>query len=150
MTTVKSIELILENCEAITFKYPDVCILEVGEVRTGFVSCCNVIGKETTLDGFSIVINGKAKPELHLFTEGVSWLTRLTNYKDVTQLKVNYNNNISEVFMVYWLVEEEYSHKGQRLIHTPEGNFIFYSEAKSYKNTICVDTADSMCYVSQD
>ena len=56
MKMVKSVTLALENCEEITFKYPsEIYMLETGDIKERYVSCCNTITKQKCVDGFSVI-----------------------------------------------------------------------------------------------
>lgn len=133
---VKSVTLVLENCEEVTFKYPsEIYMLETGDIKERYVSYCNTIGKQKYVDGFSVVF-GKDCGELGSFSpdENDLPLKRLNQYKDVTGLYIEYDNEEEDFVGVSWDgVDSETVHSGQGLVLTEEGNVLYYSETGNYQ-----------------
>ena len=140
--SVKSISLILENCESVTFKYPsEVYMLKTSDIKEKVVSYCNTITKQKYVDGFSIVFGGHCG-NLGTFSPDESKLPieRLNQYKDVTAINIEYEDGKEDYIGVSWDgVENETTHSGQDLVCTEEGNVLYYSETGSYQ-----------CYLKQE
>lgn len=140
--SVKSISLILENCESVTFNYPsEVYMLKTSDIKEKVVSYYNTITKQKYVDGFSIIFGGHCG-ELGTFSpdENKLPIERLNQYKDVTEINIEYEDGTVEQLGVSWEgVNNDYFHSGQGLVLTEEGNVLYYSETGSYQ-----------CYLKQE
>lgn len=134
--SVKSISLILENCESATFNYPsEVYMLKTGDIKERYVSYCNTITKQKYVDGFSIVFGGHCG-KLGTFSPDESKLPleRLNQYKDVTAINIEYEDGEEDYIGISWEgVEHETVHSGQGLVLTEEVNVLYYSETGNYQ-----------------
>lgn len=134
--SVKSISLIFENCESVTFNYPsEVYMFETSDIKEHFMSWGNSIGIIKYVDGFSIIF-GKGCGELGTFSPDESKLPieRLNQYKDVTGINIEYEDGTVEQLGVSWEgVDSDYHHSGQGLVLTEEGSVLYYSETGNYQ-----------------
>lgn len=152
---VKSVTLVLENCEEVTFQYPsEIYMFQSGEIKEQYVSYSNCISKQKYVDGFSIVF-GKDCGDLGTFSpeENKTALERLNKYKDVTGISIKYDNEEYEYVSVSWEdIESDVIHSGQGLVLTEEGNVMYYSEAGSYQCNMKQDPdyIDSWGFIVKD
>lgn len=134
--SIRSITLFLENCEEVTFNYPsEIFMLHTGDIKEYFMSWGNSIGKQRYVDGFSIIF-GKNCGTLGTFSPDENRLPieRLDQYKDVTGIKVTYDDGQVEEVGVSWDdVDSEFEHSGQKLVLTDNGNVLYYSETGNYQ-----------------
>lgn len=155
MKMVKSITLVLENCEEITFEYPsEIYMLKTGDIKERYVSYCNTIDKQKYVDGFSIVF-GKDCGKLGTFStdENDLPIKRLNQYKDVTGIHIEYDNGEEDFVGVSWEgIDSETIHSGQGLILTEEGNVLYYSETGNYQCKLKqeLDSVDMWAYMVKD
>ena len=153
--SVKSVTLVLENCEQITFDYPsEIYMLNTGDIKEYFVSYGNSIGKQRYVDGFFIIFDNNSG-KLGTFSPDDSKLPieRLNQYKDVTGLRIEYEDGQTEYIGVSWEgVDSEYNHSGQGLVLTEKGNVLYYSETGSYKCGMKQDSdyIDSWSFMVKD
>lgn len=133
---VKSVTLVLENCEEVTFQYPsEIYMLKTGDIKERYVSYCNAIDKRKYVDGFSIVF-GKDAGKLGTFSpyENKLPIERLNQYKDVTGISIEYDSGEYDYLGVSWEgIDSETIHSGQGLVLTESGNVLYYSETGSYQ-----------------
>lgn len=134
--SVKSITLVLENCEEITFKYPsEIYMLKTGDIKERYVSYSNTITKQKYTEGFSVIF-GKDCGELGPFSpeENELPIKRLNQCKDVTAIHIQYEDGDEDLVGVSWEgVDSETHHSGQNLVLTEGGNILYYSEAGNYQ-----------------
>lgn len=132
---IKKVELVLENCECLTFTYPDFFFLNLLEMSEKLSTYTNCIEKYKITKGFAIAINEAAVAvDYHSFTEeDNNWVKRL-EYCDVTQVVLTYDNNQEEgIYVDGW--DEGWTHKGQKLIKK-DGYIIFKSEYDLTEETL--------------
>lgn len=133
---VSSITLIFENCEEVTFQYPsEIFMLDTGYVKEYYISYSNGLHKQKYIDGFSIVFQ-KDSGQCGVFSSDNTKtpLERLNQYKDVTGIAIEYENNTQEYLGVSWEdIDSEVHHSGQGLVLTEEGNVLYYSETGGYE-----------------
>ena len=153
--SVKSITLVLENCEEVTFNYPsEIYMLKTGDIKEHYVSYVNTITKQKYVDGFSVVF-GKDCGKLGTFSpdEDDLPITRLNQCKDVTGIHIEYEDGEEDFVGVSWEgVDSETHHSGQGLVLTEEGNVLYYSETGSYKCDLKQDkdSLDMWAYMVKD
>ncbi len=155
MKMVKSITLVLENCEKITFEYPsEIYMLNTGDIKERYESYCNTIDKQKYVDGFSIVF-GKDCGKLGTFSPNENDLPikRLNQYKDVTGIRIEYDNGEEDFVGVSWEgIDSETHHSGQNLVLTEEGNVLYYSETGNYQCKLKqeLESVDMWAYMVKD
>lgn len=123
---VKSITLVLENCEEMVLKYPDVVYFDIYKPYSTFNSYMNVISKSDCVKGFSMGIRkGVDLSESNSFSDGMN-IKRLASC-DVTQLDIKYEDGTNDYYLVNWDCKNEQCNDKQVFEETPSGNYIFYS-----------------------
>ena len=118
---VKNVEFVLENCEAITVEYPDICFLSIGKVKEKFSTFCNAISKSKFTDKFEVIIH----PDAKISTDGMFNTDKCPKARlklgDITGLQINYENNESEFFGVKWPKGDETYHSHHKNIELDDG-----------------------------
>lgn len=99
---VKSITLVFENCEGLTFEYPDIFYFDIGSTKEKFSTFTNAISKIKVVSGFSLAIKlGSTPVNIDAFSQWCSWQHRLT-LKDITQINIEFKNGEVDELVVTW------------------------------------------------
>lgn len=126
MSYIESVELVLENCEVMIIKYPDVVLFNIGEEYTSFGSFVNCISKDRFIKSFYIGINKDADlSESNTFSSNMK-LERL-HARDVAQVQINYQDGTNDHYMVKWNCDSDYQNDKQSYHYTKKGNLFFHS-----------------------
>lgn len=150
---IKSIEFVFENCESLVFNYPDVFMFNIWGEKESYHSYSNCILLEKSISGFYAGINKDAKPT----HESCYWgnegqepnLYRLLQYKDVTQVLINFENSSSCCYFVEWPEGDSTSHSGQSWQKTEEGHIFYLSTMKDSAQEIpSIEDVDSFAYMA--
>ncbi|MBP2637779.1 MAG: hypothetical protein H6Q72_3686 [Firmicutes bacterium] len=110
--TIKSLALILENCEEITFKAEHIKFLTVNEISRGFTYSHGSISEHITANDIQLTICAQANimtayaddfpiPDRELPFD------RMLRHNDITHIEVVCNDNTEEYIGVYWDGDED-------------------------------------------
>lgn len=125
---IKSIELVLENCETIVLKYPDVGYFDINGQYTSFSNYMNAICKNQCINGFTIGIkSGADLSESNCFSSDGKMSIERLKLRDVTQVEITYDDDSKDHYMVSWDCENDQLNDKQVFELTPDENHIFYS-----------------------
>lgn len=110
---VKSVMLILENCEAFEIDRKHIGEFYVSGIeRTIQRSACNSISEDFIAKSFNIQIHKDAN--IKTGWKDTTMFERIENFKDITQLLITYDDGTSENLFVDWISENEYSNDAQK------------------------------------
>jgi len=103
MNSVKSIDIILENCEVYTFPKEDIGYFELSDIREEIFRCAiNVINKYKTAHCVNIELFNTNRFQTNIFDEDdkTDTFKRIFEGNDITQVHVKYEDNTEEQFLV--------------------------------------------------
>ena len=126
---VKTIELVFENCECITFNAKDVLLFGIGDITEAYSSFMNGISLHSTIDEFYIVIRKAVLPDSSgLFNPDTNPLDRLL-VPDITQIHVTFEDDSTREYYVLWNSNDEDDNNNsinldQSVITSINGNII--------------------------
>ncbi|ADG59954.1 hypothetical protein Acj9p054 [Acinetobacter phage Acj9] len=102
MNAIARIELILENCESIVVERGNLVKFDL----YGYATNLGINGKWSSCAGFVIAVDGYSIVNSCINSDGCM-LERLQKYKDITSIKVQFDDNtIEEVFPI-WPEDDE-------------------------------------------
>ena len=128
---IKSITLVTENCEVLTFDIKHVFWFELDQRRNFKFENTEMVFDDDNRELFGIALYPTAEIiAQESFASSYDWKERLKGV-DVTAFEINYEDGSVKTIGILWPDGEENryltSHPGQRLEETPAGNFIFTS-----------------------
>ena len=130
---VKSVTLLFENCESISYDFPNIAFLKIGGCKENFDNWNNSITKIKTIKSFEIIIKADATVSAsNLFNIEQRHLNRAI-LCDITRLIVVYDNNIEETFYVHWPRKATNHHPFQKYSITEKNNIYICSSMKEKK-----------------
>lgn len=141
------INLVLENCESISFfDYErDVMFFETSAIHEHYLSVGRNLQKQSVIAGFTIAFHRNAAM-YHSFSEPMTAIQRL-NQKDVTQIVITHDDGTVETLHVSWDSVDDmlYSHDRQGMHISQDGNVIYYCEGADYISQLrmCPDMVDA-------
>lgn len=118
MSEVKSVEFILENCEALEFeaRYIDSMVFEGFNRKIGRVAM-NSIRSMESVDHVSIRVLAEADHSNQFIVcfdeEDTSPFKRVMKYSDITSFVINYEDGSEEQLHVDWCESDEYVNRFQ-------------------------------------
>lgn len=125
METIKSIDIVFENCEAINL-LPNMfkCLHLDGIKKNLWINSFQYENGETEKDKiceeFGIIINKKGLNETTSWNDTLTLKERLKQFKDIVAIDINYNHK-NEYIYVPWNEENDYSNKYQTIEEIKEG-----------------------------
>ncbi|MCM1224859.1 MAG: hypothetical protein NC548_61465 [Lachnospiraceae bacterium] len=116
MREVKSVELVLENCESIKF-LPDQIGIFCCDKITSYVArvACNSISKQLICEWMCIELYNSANQKYNSLGQESEdrALDRLGKFNDITAVEVTYEDGGVDYILVPWNEENDYSNKYQ-------------------------------------
>lgn len=103
MNNVKSIDIVLENCEVYTFPKEDIGYFEISDIREEIFRCaCNAINKYKTAYCVNIEIFDTHRFQTITFDENnkTDTFERILEGNDITQIHIHYENDTEEQYLV--------------------------------------------------
>lgn len=103
MKNIKSVELILENCETIEIEAKYFGMFKMDDIRTGIYRiACNAISKSQTAHSIAFEIFSEANVKYAPFGSCEEQLKfhRLTQWKDITGIELKYEDGSVETYYV--------------------------------------------------
>ena len=103
MKNIKSIELILENCEVIEIESKYIGMFRMDDIRTSIYRiACNAISKSQTAHSVAIEIFSEANVKYSPFGNCEEQLKfyRLAEWKDITSIELHYEDGSTETYYV--------------------------------------------------
>jgi hypothetical protein len=141
MKVFKSVELVLENCEAIEIKREHIGIFYVLNIKRSISRrAVNSIDSYTTADEVFMQICSEANVLSSYVTtcsdNDVLPFARLLNYKDITGLRIKYKDGDEEYIQVNWGGDSDYENEYQTAaINEKTGDlYIVISEKESVES----------------
>ena len=103
---VKSIELVMENCEVFKIERKHIGELHIGKIERQIGrTACNSISEDFIANEFQIQIHHNAN--IVMEDSNGSMFERINAYNDITRVYVNYSNGDSEWFYTDWNHEND-------------------------------------------
>lgn len=130
---IKSISLVTENCEVLTFDIKHVFWFTYSNQRSFTFENSHMIFDDENLELYGIALRPSAElVPAESFASSYNWKERLKGV-DVTAFEINYEDGTVKTVGIDWPGGEENryltEHPGQRFEETPAGNFIFTSSS---------------------
>ena len=103
MNNVKSIDIVLENCEVYTFPKEDIGYFEISDIREKIFRCaCNAISKYKTAYCVNIEIFDTNRLQEDCIDSNVvaDVFARIANHNDITQIHIHYEDDTEEQYLV--------------------------------------------------
>lgn len=104
MSTVKSIDIVLENCESYTFPKEDIGYFELSDIKEEISRCaCNAICKNKIAYCVSIELFDTNRMQQHSFKteeEQTDVFKRILEGNDITQIYIRYEDDTEECYLV--------------------------------------------------
>lgn len=120
MRLVKSIDLVFENCEVISFDLKVLGAFLIDDIHPNIRNLgCNAIGKMLCADTVVLEIFKEGNAEYHPFQESTHKFDRILNSKDITQITVKYQDGEEDYWVQYKGV---YSNEYQKNYLSKQGN----------------------------
>lgn len=118
MKEVKSVELILENCEVIEIKREYIGIFHVSDIKKSISrDAINSISDYVTAEEVFIQISSKANNSSSyvgdLHDGEITPFDRLIRYADITALNIKYQDGSKEYIFVKWGGDSDYTNEYQ-------------------------------------
>lgn len=152
--SIKSVEFIFENCESLVFDYPDIFMFNIWGEKDYYSSYCNVITLDKSIAGFYVGLSATAQPSIensYFVTQGDNApnISRLDQYKDVTQILVTFTDNSNKHYLVEWPEDDSTTHSGQTLTKTENGHILYLSKMPGDKQEIpALEDVDSLAFMA--
>lgn len=103
MNNVKSIDIVLENCEVYTFHREDIGDFEISDIREKIFRCaCNAINKYKTAYFVNIELFDTSRFQTTTFDENnkTDTFKRILEGNDITQIHIHYEDDTEEQYLV--------------------------------------------------
>lgn len=103
MSSVKSIDIVLENCEVYTFPKEDIGYIELSDIREEIIRCaCNSINKYKTIHCVNMELFDTHRRQEYCFDSNVvaDVFERIAEGNDITQIHVKYEDDTEECYLV--------------------------------------------------
>lgn len=103
MIDVKSIDIVLENCEVYTFLKEDIGYFELSDIREEIFRCAsNAISKHKTAHCVNIELfnNHRLQPITFNENEKTDVFKRIFEGNDITQIHIRYEDKTKEFYLV--------------------------------------------------
>lgn len=103
MNSVKSIDIVLENCEVYTFPTEDIGYFEMSDIREEICRlACNSIEKDKTVHCLKMEIFDTHRLQEDYFDINVvaDVFKRIAEHNDITQIYINYEDGTEEQYLV--------------------------------------------------
>ena len=123
---IRSIDLVLENCEVVTIEGKYIGNFYLGDIKQEIARmACNHIGMEEICYSFYVELHKDASKDYCPFgieTEKTNAFKRLQAYNDITQVTVRLYNQYAEEqeediekhYLVHWTGDSEYENDSQK------------------------------------
>lgn len=125
MKEVKSVELILENCEVLKFLPDQIGVFCCNNITARVARvACNSISKLLVCEWMGIELYGTTNQKYDSFGQESEYrvFDRLMKFTDITAVEVTYEDDSSDYILVPWSDESEYSNKYQTGFVSASGN----------------------------
>lgn len=113
MKEIKSIELVLENCEVIEIGRENIGIFFVLDIKRSISrKAVNSISDSTTMEELFMQISSNAnniKSYITTWSENKKPFERLMCHEDITAIDINYQDNTNEYISVKWGGNSDYT-----------------------------------------
>lgn len=115
MAELTSIDLVLENCEVLTFQRNDIGGFWCDRITTSVARLgCNSITRRASCQEFFIELHPDADVAYDGFgDEKPSKFSRLMEYPDITHIDLHFDDGTSEYVTVPWCEEDEWNNRFQ-------------------------------------
>lgn len=123
---LKEITIVFENCESLTYAYPNVSYFQIYGYHETFGNYANAISKNKVINGFEMIIRNPDECVAECLFGGCP-SQRLGN--DITQLSIKYDNDISETLFVKWAGDSFDTFHNSQTIHTTDKGVVYINSA---------------------
>lgn len=106
MNNVKSIDIVLENCEVYTFPKEDIGYFEISDIREKIFRCaCNAVSKYKTAYCVDIELFDTNRFQTTTFDENnkTDTFKRILEGNDITQIHISYEDDTEEQYLVDYI-----------------------------------------------
>lgn len=137
--SVKSVELVLENCEGII-------------IPANVIETLNIVknkNKENEINEFKLSIDSNAQGLTETMMDlynSHGCMYRLQERKDITHIFINYNDNTQEELVVNWVIGDGYTNELQEVYHK-DGKFIVEIKEESEIYNIYIEKGLLVQYI---
>jgi hypothetical protein len=120
---IRSIDLVLENCEVITIEGKYIGDFYLGDIRQEIARmACNHIGIEEICHSFHMEIHKDASKDVDSFGRKINVFKRLQEYNDITQVTIRLydqyaeepEDDIEKQYLLHWGGDSEYENEYQK------------------------------------
>lgn len=144
--TLKSIDLVCENCEAITIDSQYIGNWNIENITESLYGNLQEILNMTICDNFEIALNRNGNKENHIVS--TDNYERILTYKDITSIVLNYTNGSSNRIYLPW-EDDTKEYNGYMICKKNKFGDLFISvnkDKKSKWDDESINNADSLAY----
>ena len=141
--TLKSIDLVCENCEAITIDSQYIGNWNIENITESLYGNLQEILNMTICDNFEIALNRNGNKENHIVS--TDNYERILTYKDITSIVLNYTNGSSNRIYLPW-EDDAKEYNGYMICKKNKFGDLFIKDKKSKWDDESINNADSLAY----